>query len=70
MGRGVRQVDVFSPNLFNLCSEAILWEVEFLPVFIISVHNPYSVRYAGNTILMADGNKTTFNTRQYKESVK
>ena len=42
------------PDLFNLCSETILREIEDLNCFIISGHNVTDLRYADDTLLIAD----------------
>ena len=52
--RGVRQGCVFSPDLSNLYSEMILRELEDLPGLVVGGHNINNIRYADDTVLIAD----------------
>ena len=52
--RRVRQGCVLSPDLFNLYREKVLREIEDLNGFIISGHNVTNLRYADDTMLIAD----------------
>lgn len=54
----VRQGCVFSPDLFNRYSEAIVRELEVVPGFVIGGHNLNSIRYADVTVLIADTERT------------
>ena len=52
--RRMRQGCVFSPDLFNLYSEMILRELEDLPGLVVGGHNINNIRYADDTVLIAD----------------
>ena len=52
--KGVHQRCVLSPVLFNFYREKILREIEDLNGFIISGHNVTNLRYADDTMLIAD----------------
>ena len=53
--KGVRQGCVLSPNLFNLYSEKIFREVEDMKGVNIGGVNINNLRYADNTVLLAEG---------------
>lgn len=48
--KGIRNLDVLPPDLFNLYSKMFLNELEILPGFI-------DVRYANETVWMADSER-------------
>ena len=52
--RGVRQGCVLSPDLFSLYSEIILRQIEDLPGITVNGHNINNIRYADDTVLIAD----------------
>ena len=52
--RGVRQGCVLSPDLFSLYSEVILREIEMVDGFNVGGHNINNIRYADDTVLIAD----------------
>ena len=52
--RGVQKGFVFSPDLFNLYKEMILRELEDLPRLVIRGHNINNIRYADDTVLIAE----------------
>jgi len=54
IGRGVRQGCVFSPDLINLYGEVILRELDGMPGFVIGGHNVNNIRYADDTVLLAE----------------
>ena len=53
--KGVRQGCVLSPNLFNLYTEKIFREVEDMKGVNIGVLNINNLRYADDTVLLAEG---------------
>ena len=55
--RGANQGCVFSPNLFHLYSEMILWEMENLKGFFTGEWNINNLRYADDTVLIAKSEK-------------
>ena len=52
--RGVRQGCVLSPDLFSLYSENIMRHVEEMPGISIGGHNVNNLRYANDTVLIAE----------------
>ena len=52
--RGVRQGCVLLPDLFSLYSEIILREVEELHGVVINGRNVNNIRYADDTVLIAE----------------
>ena len=52
--RGVRQGCVMSPDLFNLYGEVIMREIEGVEGFSIGGRNVNNIRYADDTVLVAD----------------
>ena len=52
--RGVRQGCVMSPDLFTLYGEVIMREIETIEGFSIGGRNLNNVRYADDTVLIAD----------------
>ena len=55
--RGVRQGCVLSPDLFSFYSEIILREVEELHGVVINGRNVNNIRYADDTVLIAETEK-------------
>ncbi len=55
--RGVRQGCVLSPDLFSLYSEIIFREVEELHGGVINGRNENNIRYADDTVLIAETEK-------------
>ena len=53
--KGVRQSCVLSPNLFNLYTEKIFREVEDMKEINIGEVNNNNLRYADDTVLLAEG---------------
>ena len=53
--KGVRQVCVLSPNLFNVYTEKIFREVEDMKGVNIGGVNINNLRYADDTVLLAEG---------------
>lgn len=58
----VCQTCFFSRDLFNFYNQLILREIGVLPGFITGKHN--SIKYADDTILIADTKRDCMNTRK------
>lgn len=57
--KGIGQRCVFSSNLFNLYRNIILGELKELTGFNIGRHNLHNIRYANDTLLVAESEKKT-----------
>ena len=55
--RGVRQGCVLSPDLFSIYSEKIMQNIENLPGICINGNNMNNLRYADDTVLIAENEK-------------
>ena len=55
--RGVRQGCILSPDLFSLCSEIIMRNIEGQPGVRVGGHNINNLRYANDTVLISENEK-------------
>ena len=55
--RGVRQGRVLSPDLFSIYSEIIMRALEGMPGIKAGGYNTNNIRYADDTVLIADNEK-------------
>ena len=64
--RGVRQGCVLSPSLFNLYTEHIFREIDELPGVKIGGRNINNLRYADDTVLLAETEVARHDTQPRK----